>query len=246
MKRFYGTAGALLVALFAATPAYAGGKKYDSPKAVFDAFKEAAKKEDWKTVCDCLTDDSSKMLAGAMAAGSLFIKGFIDAFAEKDQTGKLKEIAKAIDDLLKKHSVTQETLGGLDFKELMQNAKADPDKMKKELAKVGAKIKNPCGFLTDFGAAAKKLPGKQGSPLESAANATLKDLDIKGDKATAKIVTMKDGKEKVEPIEFRKIDGGWKIEIPLPGAGASLNTPRPALADARNTRPVALAERRTQ
>ena len=34
-------------------------------------------------------------------------------------------------------------------------------------------------------------------------------------KAKAVIVSTKDGQEKRDPIEFRKVGGGWKIELPM-------------------------------
>src|SRR5262245_56788625 len=80
MKRLYGAAGALAVALLTATPAAAGGKgkTYKSPQEVFAAFKEAAKNDDWKALSQCLTEDSLKMMAGGMAVGGLMAKGFLE------------------------------------------------------------------------------------------------------------------------------------------------------------------------
>ena len=49
-----------------------------------------------------------------------------------------------------------------------------------------------------------------------APDARLADVEISGDRATAALVETRDGQETSEPIEFRKIDGRWKIAA-LPG-----------------------------
>ena len=61
---------------------------------------------------------------------------------------------------------------------------------------------------------------------EEAIGGELKDLKIDGDKATATLVRKKGGKDAQEPIEFRKVGGGWKLELPeRPMGGPALKGP---------------------
>ena len=46
---------------------------------------------------------------------------------------------------------------------------------------------------------------------------TLKDLEIKGDKATGTKVKEVDGKEVREPIEFLKVGRSWRLVAEKPG-----------------------------
>ena len=76
--------GLLLVALTRCSVAEpTKGKTYLTPKAVFDAAKAAAQKDDFKTFFACLTPDSQKMMAGQMVLGGLMMKGFAESGLDK-------------------------------------------------------------------------------------------------------------------------------------------------------------------
>jgi hypothetical protein len=201
-----------------------GGKVYKTPQEAFNALKEAAKNEDWKTICTIVTDDSLSMMAAGGAVGAVFMKGFIEAFAKDKKDDKVEKIVKDLNAALNKHGLTDEVLKGFNLKALFDpKTGKDPAATKKILAGVAGKIKDRCAFLADL---FKALPSEGGSPLAPLATAQVKNIKVDGDTAKGVLITSKGGKEKEQPIEFRKVGGSWKVEMPMggpsaPGAGAA-------------------------
>ncbi len=181
---------------------------YSSPQEVFNAASGAAAKEDWETFSNCLTEDSRNNVAGMLVISATFMK----AFGEMDKT-KGKERFKPVDDALKKHGVTDEMLKSKDINPINPDANAQ----RQMIAKLAEPIKDKAAFIGDMMRALKQVSDSKNSmtPLEG----ELKDVKVDGDTAKGTYVSKKGGKEKSEPIEFRKVDGGWKIELPMtPGA----------------------------
>src|SRR5262249_28265932 len=159
--------GALCLAALAAPAGAAGGKAYASPQEVFDAAIKAAQKEDWRTFTNCLTNDSADTLAGGLALGAVLTKTFLSALAEKDETGKIKEILLIVDGVIKKHGLDKETPERIDLK--------DQAAVKKLLGEYKRRIKDRAGFVADMMAAQKKIPGgEKAAPYQGGAE--LKDL----------------------------------------------------------------------
>jgi len=190
----------------------AKSKSYGSPNEVLDAAAAAAKSEDWAAFSQCLTNESRDAFAGMLVFGATFAK----AFAEFDKE-KGKEMTKGIDDALQKHGITEERL-----KEMQKDAplKGDQKEASKAFAKLVEPVKDKGAFIADLMAALKKLgkPGQEGPMLEG----ELKDVKIDGDTAKGTFVRKtKDGQDKKEPIEFRKVGGSWKIQLSMDtGMGA--------------------------
>jgi hypothetical protein len=204
MNRRSALLGAVLTAAIL-LPACNRKKSYDSPQAVFDAASAANAKEDWPAVMNCLTDESQDKLTFAMAAIASFMKGF--AGLDKDHG---KEVSQAIDDAMKKHGLTEEhqqklSKGMFDTKGGSQDIQS--------IRQAIAPIKDKPGFVGDIMAAMKKFGNKQGDQQPQQFAGTLKDVKIDGDKATGTVVRTVAGKEISQPMEFRKVGGGWKIEI---------------------------------
>lgn len=173
---------------------------YDSPQKVFDAAVAAAGKEDWTTFMACLTEDSRDGFTGAVMIGAVMMKGFAEIDKEKG-----KDAAKAIDEALKKHGLDEETLK----KDMPKGPGAAGGR--EALKKLVAPVKDKPAFIADVMAAFKKLGAKE---MDKNFGGELKDLKVDGEKATATLKRTQNGREKIEPIEFRKVGGGWKIELP--------------------------------
>jgi hypothetical protein len=206
----YSRRAAVIVTVLAAAivlPACNRKKSYDSPQAVFDAATAAASKEDWPAFMNCLTDDSQDKFTFGVAFGAMMMKGF--AAIDKD---KGKDVSDAIDAALKKHGMTEAHMQ--EIGKGMVDLKGPKQSEKETLKKAIAPIKDKPAFVADVMAALKKLGSKD---TQEKFGGTLKDLKIEGDKATAKVTRTMGGKETQEPIEFRKVDGGWKIELPDDG-----------------------------
>ncbi|MCI0463567.1 MAG: hypothetical protein L0Z62_42060 [Gemmataceae bacterium] len=158
------------------------------------------------------------MMAAGGAMGAVFMKGFIESVAKEDKTGKAEKIVKDLTAALNKHGLTDEVLKGFNLKALFDPKKGkDPAATKKILAEVAGKIKDRCAFLKDL---FKALPSEGGSPLAPLATAQVKNIKVDGDTAKGVLITTKGGKEKEQPIEFRKVGGSWKVEMPMGGPSA--------------------------
>jgi hypothetical protein len=179
---------------------------FESPEAAFAAVQQAAKNKDFKAAVGALTDETQEAMCGVMVLGA----GLMAAFGG-DETADLKAV-------LEKHGVPIEAPR---FDLNVANAAAagappaadEPQEMP---------IKDKAGFIAEVIAVMEKKGGGEGmdkGPIEWI-NATLRDLAIDGDKATALVVKMADGAEETEPIEFRRGPGGWLIHMPMDNLGA--------------------------
>jgi hypothetical protein len=206
---------AVLAALVLATagpPGY-GGEAHRTPQEVFEAARKAAKAKDYKTFMKCLTDDSQDTLAGGTAFAALMMKGFVEAFAKGDDAKKVQEMVKNLDAVLARHGLTEEAFAKL--KEEMPKDAKDVGAIQKVVKTLVRPIKDKAAFFGDIVGALEKLsPGKeQGGPFP--ADAELKDVKIDGATAAGVIVSKQGDKEKREPIHFRRVGEGWKIDLPL-------------------------------
>ncbi len=178
-----------------------GGRKYNSPEAVFAANKQATANKDWKTYFDTVTPESQAQMVGALVF-ALKMSGTIDP---------------RITELLSKHGVINEPSPRPrtdDFTQLMAQ-------MQEEIRKSGDSVKDKRAFFVDAmsqielqGERMKKQMGIQAGALEDAgANSTLKDVVVEGDFARGTQSIAINGRTFDLPISFRKIDGGWRIDM---------------------------------
>src|SRR5262245_6826842 len=207
--------GVLIMPVLAAAlvlPACKSKTTYDSPQAVFDAAAAASAKQDWAGFMNCLTDESQDKFTFSLAVGAISYKFFASMDREKGA-----EAAKAIDEALKKHGVNEADLPDLGKDMFKMSAPQDEREM---MRKVLGPIKDKPAFVADIIAAMKKLVNKE--PQQKFAG-TLTNVKIEGDNATATVVRKTPNKETQGPMAFRKVGGGWKIELfgmPMGGMGS--------------------------
>jgi len=215
--------GGLGIALLAATSFFtpgvvvAQGKAtvYKSPQEVFEAWKQALKKNDTAAVLRCTPG------IDYMAVNST-IGAFMDIGMKRIAGGDKKEAeakTKQLKALMAKHGLTEahwKKLG--EDKELIAKVSrpgTDPDDP--AFKKLMEPVKDRAAYLVDL---MKFMEGKEGKPglqeegklLEKA---RLVDVKIDGDKAKGTVIVNVKGKEIRAPFEFRKEDGSWKIQ-PFP------------------------------
>lgn len=183
-----------------------------TPEAAFAAAKTALGKEDWKGFCQVLTPESRDAFAGGMAFAGMMMQGFASAGGadgEKD--------AKNIQAVLDKHGLTEEVMK----KNMEGDQPASQDEAMKKLLEP---VKDRDAFVADIMAALDNLKGnKKQTPMDK--DATLKDLKVEEDSATATIEFEKEGKKVSEPVSFKKIDGGWRLHMDMDkkGKGQPIN-----------------------
>jgi hypothetical protein len=171
-------------------------KVYQTPEEAFRAFMAAGEKEDWKTACECLTDETRDKLAAGLIFGGMLATG-------SARTEEEKAKLKPIEDVLAKHGLTK-----------TGKAPAGPKvDLEQGIMRLVASIEDRSAFIAEFLAALKQAsddPTK--NPL--AGDVKLEDVKVQGDSATGIAVAKVDGREARQPLNFKKVGGGWRIEIP--------------------------------
>lgn len=195
----------LFVAIQTGCKSDGGGSKapkYDSPAKVFEAAKSAVEKKDMAGFLKCMTPESQEVFAGVLAMSALMMKALAEAFGGG---GDNKELAK-IDDVLKKHGLTTKMM-----KELENSDDKDP---KAAIKKLTAPIKDKPAFVKDIMAALESMgdKGGGGGPADDFAG-KLTNVKVDGDSATGTVTQTKDGEKKEDEINFKKVNGGWLIDL---------------------------------
>jgi len=196
-----------------------------TPQEAFDRFKAAMADEDEKTMLALLPPEQVDIAVEGPIMSGMSAVNRNYKFDTKGEAKKRDEETLAV---LAKHGVSKEDLekapkedfsGKFDFKKFHEQRKAHA----KELAK---KVSDKVGLIlemTELRKKGRKEPDEKGKKREQERKdairaATLKDVKIDGDKATAKFVVKgKDfkGKEREEvvPIAFKKVGDNWRIDI---------------------------------
>jgi hypothetical protein len=163
-----------------------GGGSEASPEEVFKAFTDDFKAKKYASAMSYLDDDSQNVMAGSIAFGA----GFIAALTpDSEPLTKILEAHGLKDD--------EKDAAPIDLNSPTAGIKA-----------IGAKIKDKPNFVNDVMTWLDENGQGKSSEMPFS-SATLSDLKIDGEKATA---TMVAGTKK-SPIEFHKVGNAWKIHI---------------------------------
>ena len=199
MNRMNGTFLAMLAIAVLAVAVFfladlGGDKVYATPEAVFEASQEALQKNDMRTWCGCLTDDSRDLIAASFA---------LQEFAKIKQ-GDDKN-ARAISEVFERHGLTPEIL----TKALSQFDERAPLEEKLQLAEV---LLRPVSDRNSFFAEMFQIVIPKGeNRMNTGKNDKLSNVKIAGKKATATI-TSKDA-QGLGSMTFVKQGDGWRIDI---------------------------------
>jgi hypothetical protein len=208
--------------VLAAAPAAAwadpkgGGKAavYKTPQEAFKALTGALDKGDYKKFVKCLTPESRDLLAGELAMFGGMMIGLADKFSGgKGTDAKGMEEVQALKKVFDKHGLGEGARKGLKVhppKDQKKTKPKSPEDIKKEL-KLFARlvIKDRDGFTVDMLSIGPSKKPVEGKPK-------LEDLKTEGKSAKGVVVYQDKGKEKRDPIGFKKLGQGWKVEWSLP------------------------------
>jgi len=224
MGRMVRARGVLVVALAALMIAHVGcggggPARHESPQASFDAAKAALKAKDYEGFCNCLTPESHDMMAGGMIVMATMMKalGGLAALGGEEARQEFEAKLKAITEVLDRHGVKEDQLKSM----MGMSGSAPPEDRSAVFAKLTAPIKDKPAFIGDIMKALESLEGEKpggmgpGKPTDMF-DGKLEGLKIEGDTASAKVVVTHQGQTKRDPIGFRKVNGGWLIEIKPP------------------------------
>ncbi len=180
------------------------GTKYATPREAFEAVNRAAAKKDWKTVFRGLTPESGQRLTGYL----VHTGAMIQLFAPLDKTGRMMALVRPLQVAFKKHGLTGEALGKVVKAGKAGKGPKEQDAARRKLARL---VKDKIGFVAEVWPYFERIAGADvlfGKP-------TLENVRVNGDTATALAVTRKGAASTLEHVTFRKIDGGWRVELPI-------------------------------
>ena len=204
-----------LLPLLAGCGAASGG--HASPEAVAAAAKAAIDKKDMGAFYDCLTEESQNVLAGtAVMVGSMMkVMSGMAAMGGPEAKAEAEQEVGEVTAVMEKHGVTEESLKGADPNPAMMGDT-------QAISGLADVVKDKRAFVDDMFTALDKM--KQGGPdLSEDFNGELKDLEIDGDTATAKLTTRRGDQE----LDFRKTAAGWKLHIDMQKMRGPAGPPMP-------------------
>ena len=174
-------------------------KKKQAIKEIEKAFADIVEKDrkgDVRGFCEAMTKETQARWAAISALAYFQVKE-----SKKPEDADLE---KQLEATLKKHNITEQTL-----KEIDKEALKDPKKSEVLLEKIAEPVKNKVDFIEEI---AKTIRQRfDFFPKD----AKLTNIEVNGGRATAIAVGTTGGMERKLELEFRKVDGNWKIEIPL-------------------------------
>ena len=196
----------LLLSVFVLTTFGCKRETFEPPEIVFARAKEAARNDDTKGFCDCLTSESQSNLAYNLAMGSILMMANVGRENEPNEINKV----------LKKYGVTFDKLDELEEEQEAFMPEKTPD--------LRGFIKDLPQFIADMdNAMVKENRGRQ---FRSFANVEIGNVTVNGDNAEAPAywqVAQDDHDderqsttEETELLVRFKNEGrtGWKISLP--------------------------------
>jgi hypothetical protein len=189
----------------ASSAASSGGSAssgYDSPKAVFDAAKQAASDEDWGKVLDAYTPDSQDRLVGSIAYGAAVLPS---------------EEAKAV---LRRHGIDDSMMPEKPSMTDMAQLQTMVNEMEEKQGELAAKIDDRRAFFAEMIAvlgdadSGGAMGAQMAASKKAQANAKLTDVEIIGDTAMGYQEFVINGSPRKVPVLFTRIDGSWYLRQP--------------------------------
>jgi hypothetical protein len=182
-------------------------KTFASPAEVFEASRDALKKNDMRGFCQCLTKESRDLYAAILIIQQFALK----QEAEKIGTDEQKALVHAGDQVFAKHGLTEEFLAKKQREALLISDRQAPLEEKREAAQaVLAPVRDLNGFIADMLQTAS--PGaKAENPFRVLKDANLSKVKITGTTAVGEISLA--GQDHPSPMDFRKQGEGWRIDL---------------------------------
>ena len=198
-------------------------KRYPSPKAVFEVYREARAKRDYRKCFSCLTPEAQNEAAFESFFGCAMRKwGDVAAIVKK-----YVDTARIGDAYKKKYKEKH----GIDIAKAVERYKNDPTltppPRDRQLLRdvVAAHIKDKAGFYEAVGKYSDKRAADRHEANPVCPIGDLEQLVVQGDTATgkAKVTILPRGGESPrrpgqparayeKPLKFRRINGGWLLD----------------------------------
>lgn len=182
----------------------AAAEPFATPEEAFKGLAAAVEKRDGQALFACLTDDSQTLMAGQMVTAGVMMKAFA-----KGESDAEKALMKKLDDAFAKHGL------GKEFFDKLKDGPPVPrgdgwEAGKKTIDELLKPVKDRAGLVADLMDVFLSDPAmKRDNPFAG----QLQGLKVAGDTATGSIDHTKGADVRKQPVTFRKVEGGWKIDF---------------------------------
>ncbi|MBM3997031.1 MAG: hypothetical protein FJ303_23200 [Planctomycetes bacterium] len=199
---------------------YGSEKTYATPQDVFEASRMALRRNDLRAFCQCITDDSRDFMAATMAVDKYVNRELM----EKAGTEKKKAEVRAVDDIFKKHGLTEAHMAKHQKDMLQLTDQFAPMKQKLAVAReLLEPISDRNGFIAEVFEASMKATGID-HPFLDKKDDKLTNVIVQGKAASGIVETRGGAMDGKDAIEFRKQGEGWRIDL-FPERGSGMMPP---------------------
>lgn len=164
---------------------------YKSPEAVYAASVAASEKKDAETAVHCIAPSAHADMAAYLAFQALIARKVAD---------RKPKLFAGVLAVLDRHGLTEKATKDI--------SSTDQKAAVKALAPL---IKKPVEFAIEMSTAQHELATKLGAVKNPKVIHKLTDLEIKGSKATARVIMTLGDKTFEQRMEFVKVGEGWKM-----------------------------------
>ncbi|REJ67085.1 MAG: hypothetical protein DWQ31_11540 [Planctomycetota bacterium] len=205
------TAGLLAVAMLA-TAAPLQAETYDSPQACLEAAQQLVEQKEYAGFVDCMTSDSQSVLAAGLTVMPL-VRASMAAIGGPEAVDEAKKKMANVYEVIERNGVEAPTM------EQLAATGRDPEKMKALLNSLLEPVEDHAAYLVELMAAFETVDkdGATRPTVVDSIQGELTDINIEGDIATGTLTREVGGRQISNPMRFKKVDGGWLIDIQLGG-----------------------------
>lgn len=197
---------------------------WDSPQAVLATAKAAATSHDYNTFCKCLSSESIDFLAGMLALSGAAMSamdelpgppmgglgGFVGGMDDLEDQRAMQQMKAAkpkIMEILAKHGLSEELL-----KDPGRQSSVDSPA---DFGKLADPISDKMLFVEEMLRAFDSGGLYEPEDWMFYFGGELSDLEITGDKATATLLQEEYGEGFRTPMQFKKVDDRWLIDMSM-------------------------------
>ncbi|QDS97355.1 hypothetical protein [Adhaeretor mobilis] len=179
---------------------------YESPEDCYEAMTAAASRHDFEAALDCMTIETQQQLGGFLLYQARLSRFLADnaMFRGDARAADMRKAIEGVDEVFAAHNIDDRTLKYLP--PFTEQTLTDGEAMRK----LGKQIKELHGFTSSMLTLIAKLnPGA--APLSVLdGELTMDAIDEDAPEVATGVIV---AEAKSEPVEFRRVEGGWQIVL---------------------------------
>jgi hypothetical protein len=202
---------AVLILFLAGMMAARGETSFNSPEESFQAARAALDNNDIRAFSKTLTPETVDVLIVGLGMGKGIKLNLAVAFAREDEIERCKNELGEFKTILQKHGLSEANLRPIKI-----DKDISPAELRRIVSKAVEPVKDRTGLLVELVRFSQKCAEhKKGAVFDFGKNPELKDVVVTGDTARGVLRVTKNGQESRESLNFRRVDGSWKIDVPI-------------------------------